>query len=104
MSVRGIGSAHEDLASVKEACMLAMLRLCNECEEVPEEVIERVKKVAETAGKFLRRVWWLLVVTKVPLIPPLSRDMTSSCSAWRTKISCGRSCPLRSHLRSVIQE
>lgn len=57
MSVRGISSAHEDLASVKEACVLAMLRLSNECEEVPEEVIERVKKVAETAGKFLRRVW-----------------------------------------------
>ena len=37
--------------------MLAMLKLSNECEEVPEEVIERIKKVAETAGKFLRRVW-----------------------------------------------
>ena len=36
--------------------MLAMLKLSNECEEVPEEVIEMVKKVAETAGKFLRRV------------------------------------------------
>jgi len=42
-------------ASVKEACVLAMLKLSNECEEVPEEVIERVKKAAETAGKFLRR-------------------------------------------------
>ena len=37
--------------------MLAMLKLSDECEEVPEEVVERVKKVAETAGKFLRRVW-----------------------------------------------
>lgn len=37
--------------------MLAMLRLSNESEEVPEEVIERVKKAAENAGKFLRRVW-----------------------------------------------
>lgn len=34
-----------------------MVRLSNECEEVPEEVIGRVKKVAETAGKVLRRVW-----------------------------------------------
>jgi len=42
---------------VKEACVLAMLKLSNECEEVPGEVIERVKKVAETAGKFLGRVW-----------------------------------------------
>ena len=58
--VHGISSAHGDLASVKEACVLAMLRLSNECEEVPEEVIERVEKVAETAGKFLRRVWCCL--------------------------------------------
>ena len=42
--------------------MLAMLRLSNECEEVPGEVIERVKKAAETAGKFLRRVWWFSVI------------------------------------------
>ncbi|KAF9647646.1 ARM repeat-containing protein [Thelephora ganbajun] len=41
--------------SVKEVCVLAMLRLSNECEEVPEEVIGRVKKMTETAGKFLRR-------------------------------------------------
>jgi len=51
-----MGLTHNHLASVKEACVLAMLRLSNECEEIPEEVIERVKKVAETAGKFLRRV------------------------------------------------
>ena len=53
----GIGLTRDHLASVKEACVLAMLRLSNECEEVPEEVIERVRKVSETAGKFLRRVW-----------------------------------------------
>ena len=41
---------------MKEACVLAMLKLSAECEEVPEEVVERVKKVAETAGKFLKRV------------------------------------------------
>lgn len=51
-----IGVTHNHLASVKEACVLAMLRLSNECDEIPEEVIERVKKVAETAGTFLRRV------------------------------------------------
>jgi len=52
-----VGLTHDRSASVKEACVLAMLRLANECEEVPEEVIERVKKMAEIAGKFLRRVW-----------------------------------------------
>jgi hypothetical protein len=48
--------------------VLAMLRLSDECEEVPEEVIDRIKKLAETAGKFLRRVWWFLVVVDVPLM------------------------------------
>jgi hypothetical protein len=47
-----------------------MLRLSDECEEVPEEVIERVKKTAEIAGKFLRRVWWFFVVADVPLTCP----------------------------------
>jgi AP-4 complex subunit epsilon-1 len=47
---------YDYLASVKEACVLTMLRLSEECEEVPAEVIERVRKTAETAGKFLRRV------------------------------------------------
>lgn len=59
------------LAPVKEACVLAMLRLSDECEEVPEEVIERVKKVAEAAGKFLRRVWWFVVIGDVSLICPV---------------------------------
>lgn len=66
-----ICSTHNNLASVKEACVLAMLRLSDECEEVPEEVLERVKKMAETAGKFLRRVWWFVTVADVPLICPL---------------------------------
>jgi len=57
-----IGLTYTRSASVKEACVLAMLRLANECEEVPEEVIERIKKMAEIAGKFLRRVWWSFVV------------------------------------------
>jgi hypothetical protein len=47
--------------------VLAMLRLSNECEEVPGEVIERVKKAAETAGKFLRRVWWFSAVANALL-------------------------------------
>jgi len=96
-----IGFTHDNLASVKEACVLAMLRISSECEEVPEEVIERVKKVAETAGKFLRRVWRLFIIAEVPLTWLLSRDMISSCSAWRTGISCGRSCLLQSHPQSV---
>lgn len=64
----GNGFTHDHLASLKEACVLAMLRLSNECEEVPEEVIERVKKVAETAGKFLRRVCWFSVVADISLM------------------------------------
>lgn len=58
---------HDRLASVKEACVLAMVRLSNECEEVPIEVIERVKKMTEVAGKFLRRVRQFLVISDVPL-------------------------------------
>ena len=50
--------------------MLAMLRLSDECEEVPEEVIERIRKVGETAGKFLRRVRLSLIVANVPLTYP----------------------------------
>lgn len=50
--------------------MLTMLRLSDECEEVPEEVIKRVKKVAETAGKFLRPVRLFIVVADLPLMYP----------------------------------
>ena len=64
----GIDVTYDRSASVKEACVLAMLRLVNECEEVPEEVIERVKKLAEVAGKFLRRVWLFFVVADTPLM------------------------------------
>jgi AP-4 complex subunit epsilon-1 len=52
----GIGLTRNHSAAVKEACVLAMVKLSDECEEVPEEVIERVKKMTEVAGKFLRRV------------------------------------------------
>ena len=62
--------AYDHLASVKEVCVLAMLKLSDECEEVPTDVIERVKKAAETAGKFLRRVWWFVIVAGMPLIYP----------------------------------
>jgi len=51
--------------------VLAMLRLSNECEEVPEEVIEKVKKMVEIAGKFLRRVWCLFVAPGTPLMRPI---------------------------------
>lgn len=57
---------------MKEACVLAMLRLSGECEEVPEGVIERVKKMTETAGKFLRRVWSFVYAADVSLMFPVS--------------------------------
>lgn len=65
-----IGLTHDRSAPVKEACVLAMLRLANECEEVPEEAIERVKKMAEIAGKFLRRVWRSFALADTPLMCP----------------------------------
>ena len=55
-------TTHDPSAPVKEACVLAMLRLSNECEEVPGEVTERVKKMGETAGKFLREVQLFSVI------------------------------------------
>lgn len=43
-------------ASIKEACLLAMLRVAAECEELPSDIIPKVNKAAEVSGKHLRRV------------------------------------------------
>ena len=44
------------IASVKEACLLAMLRVAADCEEIPEDVKGKVQKASEVSGRYLRRV------------------------------------------------
>ncbi|KIK97374.1 hypothetical protein PAXRUDRAFT_31834 [Paxillus rubicundulus Ve08.2h10] len=41
--------------SVQDACMLSMLRLSAECDEVPEDVISAVRELSQFAGRHLHR-------------------------------------------------
>ncbi|KAG1716652.1 hypothetical protein ID866_530 [Astraeus odoratus] len=40
---------------VQDVCLLSMLRLSAECDEVPEEVSKVVKGLSQSAGKYIRR-------------------------------------------------
>jgi len=44
------------IAIVQEPCLLAMLRLAADCEEVPEQAIQIVSEAVQTAGRHIRRV------------------------------------------------
>ncbi|KAF8842990.1 ARM repeat-containing protein [Paxillus ammoniavirescens] len=41
--------------SVQDACLLSMLRLSAECDEVPEDIINAVHELSQLAGRHLRR-------------------------------------------------
>lgn len=43
-------------ASVRDACLLTMLRLSAECDEIPEEVTDAVRRVSRHSSAHLRRV------------------------------------------------
>jgi hypothetical protein len=43
-------------ASVKEACLFAMLRIAAECEDITNDIKEKVNKMSEVSGRHLRRV------------------------------------------------
>ncbi|KAI6125691.1 armadillo-type protein [Pisolithus croceorrhizus] len=40
--------------SVQDACLLSMLRLSAECSEVPEEVVQVVQELSQSAGRYIR--------------------------------------------------
>lgn len=40
--------------SVQDACLLSMLRLSAECSEVPEEVVQTVQELSQSAGRYIR--------------------------------------------------
>ncbi|KAH8106826.1 ARM repeat-containing protein [Cristinia sonorae] len=42
-------------ADVQEVCLLAMTRVCAKCESVPNEVVQVVQKVKESAGRHIKR-------------------------------------------------
>ena len=44
------------VVSVKEACLLAMLRVAADCEDIPNTAVEKVHKASEISGRYLRRV------------------------------------------------
>jgi hypothetical protein len=44
------------LVSVQEPCILAMLRIAADCEELPMEVVQTVSETGQNAGRHIRRV------------------------------------------------
>lgn len=41
--------------SIQDACLLCMIRLAAECDDVPTEVIDTVRKLLERSGRYIRR-------------------------------------------------
>lgn len=41
---------------MQDACLLAMLRLAADCEEVPSEIVGTVSKLREASGRHIKRV------------------------------------------------
>lgn len=47
------------LASVQDACLLSMLRVAADCDEVPPEVLILVKELAQHSSKHIRKVHFI---------------------------------------------
>ena len=45
-----------EIVIVQEPCLLAMLRLAADCEEIPKQVTQTVSKVAQNASRHIRHV------------------------------------------------
>lgn len=45
-----------NLAPIQDACLLSMLRVAADCDEVPPEVLILVQELAQQAGKHIRNV------------------------------------------------
>ena len=43
-------------APIQEACLLSMLRVAADCDEVPSEVLILVKELGQSSGKHIRNV------------------------------------------------
>lgn len=44
------------LAAIQDACLLAMLRVAAGCQSIPDEALGIVRKLQETAGRYIKRV------------------------------------------------
>lgn len=44
------------LAAIQDACLLAMLRVAAGCQSIPDEALGVVRKLQETAGRYIKRV------------------------------------------------
>lgn len=47
-------------AAVQEPCLLAMLRIAADCEEIPLEVTKTISEAGQNAGRHIRRVSQIL--------------------------------------------
>lgn len=50
------GFSSELLAPVQDACLMSMLRIAVDCEEVPAEVLVLVKELAQNSRRHIRQV------------------------------------------------
>jgi len=49
-------NSDDSIASVQDACLLAMLRVTAECDEVPVEVVSAVNELGKKSGRHIRLV------------------------------------------------
>ena len=49
-------SADDSIASVQDACLLAMLRVTAECDEVPVRIVSAVRELGKQSGRHIRLV------------------------------------------------
>ena len=49
-------NSDDSIASVQDACLLAMLRVGAECDEVPEDIVSAVKELGKQSGRYIRLV------------------------------------------------
>jgi hypothetical protein len=65
---------------IQDAVLLCMLRLCAECETVPEEAVNAVRALAAGAGRYIRRVRMISTLAAVRLT-----ELSSAVSSfWHT--------------------
>lgn len=55
-------------AAVQEACLLSMLRIVADCDEVPPDVMAIVTDLGEFAGRHIRRVSFISILKTLYII------------------------------------
>ena len=48
--------AYAAAATVQETCLLSMLRVCAECDEIPDTIPKLVTDISSFSGKLIRNV------------------------------------------------